>query len=302
MKFKYCFALMVALIVLISLTCVVASENTTDISSVQDDDSHRVGAGSDVDLSVKIEVKHSMVDGKYNQVGSEVQWTITVEAKGGIARNTQVREVLSPNLGYVSHNATRGEYDSSSGIWKVGDLTGSSSASLTIVTKLNRAGTYLNKVYATTDSNDKDLLNNFQFLSIKTDSSKTTSNFTETTDERAGSSHNIKYGSMLKNRIKDYGDHSDDKSDEVKHEENHHDEDKPKNHDAEYEYSVIKSQSFIQKVIDSNSSTVLKSISSNMHISGILPHDYMRFPILIFSLFLIVLTVIVGREKIKSKF
>ena len=119
MKFKYCFALTAILIILLSLTCVTASENATD--EISSPDESQVGqdmmsSSEKVDLSVNMDVKPSFVDNEYNNVGSEVPWIITVSAKGGTAHNTKVQGVFSINLGYISHNASIGSYNPDSGI------------------------------------------------------------------------------------------------------------------------------------------------------------------------------------------
>jgi hypothetical protein len=320
MRLKCCFALAAALLVLLSLSCVAASENATDGLSLEDDgsdvldavdaDENMLSANGEVDLSVKMDVESSYVDGSYNSVGSEVPWTITVTAKGGTARNTQVREVLSPNMGYVSHNATMGTYDSSRGIWNVGDLASSGKASLTIVTKLNRAGTYLVKSYATSDSTDKNMLDNFAFLSIQTGSPKSTSNITETSDDRAGPSHNLHYASMINDRIKDDRDTSPDthphvkKPDKEKKKKDKEEEEKAPDNGGYGGYYQVKSQSVSKSVIDSqdsNSSSDSKEGSSGGHADAILAYDYTKIPIIILALFFIILFGIVVRDRLKDK-
>lgn len=320
MRLECCFALVVALLVLLSLSCVAASENATDGLSLNNDgsdvldaadaDENILSSNGDVDLSVKMNVESSCIDGIYNSVGSEVPWTITVTAKGGTARNTQVREVLSPNMGYVSHNATMGTYDYSRGIWHVGDLASSGKASLTIVTKLNRVGTYLVKSYATSDSTDWNMIDNFAFLSIKTGSPKSTSNITETSDDRAGPSHNPHYASMINDRLRDDSDNSKDSSPDDKKKKEDKEEEKIQDNGGYGGYSQLKSQSVAKSVIDlndSNSSADLnyssdsKAGSSGMHADAILPYDYTKVPIIILALFLVILFGIAVFDKLKDK-
>ena len=324
MKFKCCFTLMAILVILLSLACVAASENITEEMSLQEDDLHslesievsdELSASEGVDLSVDLDVEPSYVDGKYNPVGSEVPWTITVSAKGGVAYNTQVRSVLSSNLGYVSHNLTMGEYDPSTGIWKVGNLTGSSKASLIILTKLNSKGTYLTKVYALTDSQDTELLNNFKLLSIKTDSSKITSNITETTDDRIKPVHNYHYGSMIKDRIKYNKKSSGKKSSDKDHSESTENSNSIHKSNSK---NILRSDSlanvgyFIQSIFDSNSSSNstsnstsdstpnLENNSMNRFVDVIPIHDYFKIPLLIFSAFLVILFAILIYDKRKN--
>lgn len=296
---------MLALLVLFSLTCVAAGDNMTDELSLQDSnidkldavnvDADKLSARKSVDLSIKMDVNSSYVDGKYNPVGSEVPWTLTVKAKGGTALNTQVRELLSANLGYVNHSTTKGAYDPSTGIWKVGNLKGS--ASLTIITKLNRAGTYINKFYAMTDSTDSNLANNFGFLSIKTDSPKSTSNITETTGDRQSADHNLHYASMIDDRIKEEGGESGGGHSGGNGSNNGQ-------HNNGYTQSPLtRSQSVLQQVFGllSNSSSNSKANPSDMYSNEGIAYDYTQIPMLIFSLFLIVLICMVAGDKIMDR-
>ena len=300
MKFKHFFAFAIALAVLLSMVCVAAGENVTEELSVQDGGLDKLSAEGDVDLSVELDVKPSYVDGRYNSIGSEVPWTVTVIAKGGTAKNTQVRVVLSANLGYVKHNATAGEYNPKTRIWKVGDLT-DSSASLTILTKINRVGTFSNKAYATTDSKDSNMLNNFAFLSIQTDSSKVTSNITQTTDDRLSPNHNPHYASMISDRLKE----SDDESYHSKDDSKFKGDEESSDSNSKERYPLTKSQSVVQRIfgslLDLNSTSDSRDNQLNIHVNGIISYDFVKIPILIFVLFLIVLAGIVVEDKIRNK-
>ena len=211
MKYKY-FTLIVILVIIFSIGTVAASDNVTsdadlavsldsiDETSVSQDiltsDSSTVNENNDeTDLSVKIDVKNTFKGNLFNRAGFEVPWTITVNVNGTTALNTRVYENLSENMEYLSHNASAGEYDPVSGIWSVGDLGSSDSASLTIVTKLKTNGTFENSVKAVTDSNDIDLSNNVKSLTIKNGTSKHSSNVTKTSDDNNEAHHDTPYGS-----------------------------------------------------------------------------------------------------------
>lgn len=318
MRFNY-FALVVVLITLFSLCAVSASENATDAASVEEDvlasqdvvtdleNQDKISSGEDVDLSVSMDVEQSCEDGEYNKVGSEVSWKITVNAKGGTAHNTKVRGVFSPNLGYVSHNGTMGSYNPSTGIWDIGDLDRSKTASLTILTKLKVIGTYTTKVYALTDSNDRDMLNNFMFLSIYTGSSKVKSNITDTTDDDLESDHDLHYASMIQNRIEGDDDFDDDDDpDTPKSPENP----KKRTH-AKTKNPLVKESSgflddartIVQNVFNptSNGSSGSKGISQSGFSDAIPPYDFTTIPVLIFSAFMLILLAIFARDRIKSK-
>lgn len=207
MKFK-CFTLIVILVIMFSLGAVSASENITSdadlaVSSdlidesleTQDILSSEDSSSNETDLSVKIDVTNIYKGNLFNRAGFEVPWTITVTVNNGTAVNTRVYETLSENMEYVSHNASTGEYDPISGIWYVGDLSSSDNASLKILTKLKTDGRFKNSVNVVTDSNDIDLSNNVKSLTIKSGTSKTTSNVTETSDDKNEAQHDDHFGS-----------------------------------------------------------------------------------------------------------
>ena len=97
---------------------------------------------------------------KFNRAGSEINWTVTAEVIEGVARNAKVHVDFSSNMEYVSCNKTIGEYDPSTRIWDIGDLSGSQSATLIILTRLKSDGHFNLTANATTDSIDINLLNN----------------------------------------------------------------------------------------------------------------------------------------------
>lgn len=313
MKLKYCFALTAILIILLSLTCVTASENAT--SEISAPDESQVGqdmlsSSEKVDLSVNMDVKPSYVDNEYNKVGSEVPWTITVSAKGGTAHNTKVQGVFSINLGYVSHNASIGSYNPDSGIWDIGDLESSHKVSLTILTKLKTIGTYTTKVYATTDTFDANMLNNFYILSIKTGSSKITSDITETSDDINGAEHRIHHASSFTSRIEDDETNPSPKDDpEPKQKPSPNSN--PENNNEKTERK--KSETLDKKInpynptiysLISNSNTESsdsRNTTQNTYGEGFDAYDYTKIPIMIFTLFLIIFFAIVGYGKIKSR-
>lgn len=313
MKFKHCLILVMILIILLfSLGNVAANENVTvEASSTDDvpvslgsndDAQERLSSSGSVDLSVKMDVTPSYVDGKYNPTGSEVPWTITVSANGGNAKNVKVREVLSTNLGYASHKESIGIYDPESGIWDVGDLKNHDEAKLTLWTKLKKDGTFLNKVYVTSDSFDKNMLNNFMFLSIKSGSSKVTSNITETTDDRSRPYHNIHQSSMASR----FGDpERTDPSPDPKP-----DPDPDPNPDPDPDSnggSLNKRAQSYMDMFSSIPSSLMGANSSSKgnllasHVRAISPYDYTKIPISIFVLFLIMLFAVISYGKIKSR-
>jgi uncharacterized repeat protein (TIGR01451 family) len=94
-----------------------------------------------------------------------VLWTVTVTNYGpDKATNVVVDDVLPAGLVYKSATASVGNY--SNGVWTVGSLTKRASATLTIVTAVNRTGLIVNNVNVTGNEYDVNKKNNFNNESI----------------------------------------------------------------------------------------------------------------------------------------
>ena len=335
-------------IVLFSLGAVVAGENITEEVSVSNDvavptvgqtsvdDS---GDGEDVlnadepstlkavskfDLKVKIDVNTSY-DGKaYNTEGLEVPWTITVKSLSGNARNVMVRETLSSNLQYISHNLTKGTYDSSRGIWTVGELEDSQSVSLTIITKLLSNGTFTNTVKVEPTTLDLDKSNNEATLSIETGEEDSGSHTTETTDDKnkynADDHYGSEGGSGVVERQNVGGDSSKTRGGDSK---------SPNDKKPGYTTSTADSKKRHKSGLTRSTSSFVRSISSPVRafaeilnpdlssgndssdanassstpskgFEAVPPQNYSTIPLSVFALFLLALLGIVAGDKIRS--
>lgn len=85
---------------------------------------------SEKEADVKIEKSSSTLTPK---CGEEFNYTITVTNNGpNEAKGIQAADVLPAGLNYVSSNASQGTYNAATGLWSVGDLANSASATLTI--------------------------------------------------------------------------------------------------------------------------------------------------------------------------
>lgn len=354
MKYK-CFMLIVVLVIIFSIGTVAASDNVTsdadlavsldsiDETSVSQDiltsDSSAVNENNDeTDLSVKIDVKNTFKGNLFNRAGFEVPWTITVKVNGTTALNTRVYENLSENMEYLSHNASVGEYDPVSGIWSVGDLSSSDSASLTIVTMLKTDGRFENSVNAVTDSNDIDLSNNVKSLTIKSGKSKSASNVTKTSDENNEAHHDTPYGSgsghSVEREIDDDDVAAEDppaqqassgskmRASEVSESgQSSTPSSSPSSSNEGSPSSVSKTTDSITDKISDTFESITGSIislfdssasnsdkadsnssnsSSDPPVKSIAKSDYTKIPMLIFGLFLIALIAYFGYKKIKS--
>ena len=298
------------------------SENGHDI--LGQDSSPSLEAISKVDVSIRIDVE-SAYDGKtYNCEGLEVPWTITVKAKSGNAYNVIVHDYLSSNLEYLTHNLTKGTFDKSIGVWNVGELKDSESASLTIMTKLLSNGTFTNKADVQTGSLDKDKSNNEATLSIETGEEDSGSHTTETTDDKnkynADDHYGSEGGSGVVERQNVGGDSSKTRGGDSK---------SPNDKKPGYTTSTADSKKRHKSGLTRSTSSFVRSISSpvrafaeilnpdlssdndssdaNASLStpskgfeAVPPQNYSTIPLSVFALFLLALLGIVAGDKIRS--
>ncbi|TDA79269.1 DUF11 domain-containing protein, partial [Halomonas marinisediminis] len=69
-----------------------------------------------------------------------------------IATGVEVTDLLPSGYTYVSDNGA-GSYDEASGVWTVGDISNTSSASLEITAIVNATGDYTNEAEITASDN-----------------------------------------------------------------------------------------------------------------------------------------------------
>ncbi|WP_375182172.1 hypothetical protein [Chryseobacterium sp.] len=89
--------------------------------------------------------------------------TFTVNAANNGASNspnTVVNAAIPSGYNYVSHTASAGTYDSSTGVWTLGTLNDASTATLTITVKAKTTGTYAFSSSISGDNSDPDPANN----------------------------------------------------------------------------------------------------------------------------------------------
>jgi len=105
------------------------------------------------DLSVIKLVNNSSPD-----LLDEVEWTLTVRNNGpDVATGVVVRDVFPESLIWVRDS---GNYNHNSGVWTVGTLNNGASASLKIVTRVNKTGNIVNHVSVSGNEFDFDMSNN----------------------------------------------------------------------------------------------------------------------------------------------
>ena len=100
------------------------------------------------DLAIDISVDKTEIN-----VGDEVTYTITVSNNGpNDASGVKVTDSQLADFTFVS--ASSDDYDSSSGVWSVGELSNGSSVKLTVTVKIDNAGNYSNSATVSLNGND----------------------------------------------------------------------------------------------------------------------------------------------------
>ncbi|MEZ6091142.1 MAG: hypothetical protein R3C05_24590 [Pirellulaceae bacterium] len=133
-------------------TAQIASSNQTDPDSTpnnnvstEDDQASITISPQLIDLSLTKGVDNASPD-----VGSEVTFTLTVTNAGpSAATGVAVTDVLPGGLSFVRATPSQGNFSSAGGLWTVGDLTSSGSATLSLVARVTTAGTKINTAQVT---------------------------------------------------------------------------------------------------------------------------------------------------------
>ncbi len=140
------------------------TSNTASVSSDTDDPDTSNNSATEnttintiTDISLSVDVSK----GKANS-GDELTFNIAVRNTGtSSAENVVVYEVLLPGIfTYTSSTASKGSYDSGTGIWSVGNMDPGDVETLSVVVRFEGEGEYLNYVRAHTTTLESDYSNN----------------------------------------------------------------------------------------------------------------------------------------------
>jgi uncharacterized repeat protein (TIGR01451 family) len=153
---------------------VVSSSASTNTASVHAVDEPQVSTAND-SASATVTPPHAelsitkSVAAQRPNVGDSDSFTLTVTNNGpDAATGVTVADLLPAGLGYVSHLAGQGGYDSSSGQWSIGALANGATATLTITVDVASAGDYTNTATVTGDQHDPNPANNSASASLST--------------------------------------------------------------------------------------------------------------------------------------
>jgi len=143
-------------------------ENFAQVSSCNEDDldstPNNGDIGEDDDDKISITVARAAdlsltknVDNSSPNYGENVTFTITVNNDGpDAASGVKVEDILPTGLSYVSDNSS-GSYNSTNGIWTVGNIANGGNSQIQIIAKVNGTGTINNIAQVNScDQNDVD--------------------------------------------------------------------------------------------------------------------------------------------------
>jgi len=95
-------------------------------------------------------------------IGDTVKFTVTVVNYGpNNATGVYVTDLLPPQLSFVSSTASRGTYNSTTGIWTIGNLEYFETVTLNITATVTATGTIINNANVTGDVFDPNMANNY---------------------------------------------------------------------------------------------------------------------------------------------
>lgn len=95
------------------------------------------------------------------KVGDTIVWTITVKNNGIVnATGVKATDKLPSGVRYISHNASKGEYDPETGVWNISDLAVNETVTLNITVEALTAGRITNTVIVSSNEDDNNTENN----------------------------------------------------------------------------------------------------------------------------------------------
>ena len=130
--------------------------STYDPNKDNNNDSEIVNVSTIADLELTFVSNKDVVN-----VGDEIIWTITVVNHGpNVALNTIVTHYVNDDVEFVKYEVSKGTFDSSNNIWKIGDLDVGETVTLKLVYKALNTG--IASIYANTscDTPETTMLNN----------------------------------------------------------------------------------------------------------------------------------------------
>jgi len=141
---------------------VEVSTSTPDNNTTNNKANNTTVAYELVDLKL---IKSS--DKKVYYVGDQMHWLITVINHGpSKACDVLVKDVLPSATKFISYTAGKGSFDSSKGIWTIGELENGESVTLDILCKALKSGEFTNNATVNTTTNESDVSNNFDNATV----------------------------------------------------------------------------------------------------------------------------------------
>ncbi|MFZ0597801.1 MAG: hypothetical protein WAM46_12545, partial [Flavobacterium sp.] len=101
------------------------------------------------------------VDNATPCVGSNVEFTVKLSNLGvNNSTGVSVNDLLPTGYTFVSSTQTVGSYNSATGVWSIGDVSGGITETLKVIAKVNATGVYTNTASLPATTTDSDMTNN----------------------------------------------------------------------------------------------------------------------------------------------
>jgi uncharacterized repeat protein (TIGR01451 family) len=145
------------------------SSTETDPNPNNDSITTSVNVSSTAPAATDLELKQTVNNPNPN-VGDRITLTLTLTNKGpGVASSIKVADILPPGLSFISANSIQGTYDSSTGIWDVGNMRDNLTRTLNINAQVNTPGSIItNATLLSIGETDINPANNQASLTINT--------------------------------------------------------------------------------------------------------------------------------------
>ncbi|MEP6806230.1 MAG: hypothetical protein ABI892_17015, partial [Flavobacterium sp.] len=106
------------------------------------------------------------VDNATPCVGSNVEFTVKLSNLGvNNSTGVSVNDLLPTGYTFVSSTQTVGSYNSVTGVWSIGDVSGGITETLKVIAKVNATGVYTNTAALPATTTDSDMTNNSASIS-----------------------------------------------------------------------------------------------------------------------------------------
>ena len=145
---------------IISIPGLKPGEYTIKVTTIVDENHTSTTSEAKITVRPIVDLELTkMVDKTNIKEGEKVTYTLTVKNNGpSDATGVKVTDKAITQHKFVS--ASSNDYDSTTGVWSIGDLANGSSVTLTVTVIIEKAGIYGNTAFVSSNENDTNMSNN----------------------------------------------------------------------------------------------------------------------------------------------